>query len=350
MNEYISVVAAGERERMKNAAITMVRAVTERGLVPWICALTEVSAERLEELREGAEPTATEVLALTEGIRLLAESSGAEELRTLRDQTAAVVAEWGGRVCKGVRDSLETMREPVAATAFGSAAAFLAEVRMYLDASVLCAPQMAVFLDRLLPFLTQYGAQPFMVPETVVRHLNETSMETGRQKSRPAASGIRQLKRLQEAGVLTVQPDDGDTTMRSAFVSTFAKSKPATPLLLLTADEGLAKAVDSLNASGLEGEDILIACLREEGAMSLWKRDEPMPSTAWPEESAAESAEFDRLLAELLDLYGIREEPDTSPTEAQWQPDKSSDEPLESVNIDKLLFISVESVEGRENG
>ncbi len=350
MNEYITVVAAGERERMKNAAATLVRLVTERGLVPWICALTELSAERLEALREGAEPSAMEMLALTESIRLLAESSEEEELRTLHRQVSAVVSQWGGRVCKGVRDSLETMREPVHATSFGSAADFLSEIHMYLDASVLASPQMAVFLDRLLPFLTQYGAQPFTVPETVVRYLNESSMETDRRISRPAASGIRQLKRLQEAHVLTVQPVEGNIPLRSAFVAAFARSKPTTRLLLLTAEEGLARAVELLNASGLEGEDILIACLKEEGAMVLWKKDEPMPPSVWPEEAAVETVEFERLLAELLDLYGIREAKDVQPAEAIWQPETEAAEALESVNIDRLLFTVEKTAEGRENG
>ncbi len=350
MNEYISVVAAGERERMKNATTALVSGIAERGLVPWICALTEVSAERWEELRGGAEPAAAEVLALTEGIRLLAESSDEEDLRTLYRQAADVVSQWGSRVCKGVRDSLETMREPLAATTFGSAADFLSEVHMYLDASVLCAPQMAVFLDRLLPFLTQYGSQPFTVPETVIRHLNAQATDTDPQKSRPAASGIKQLKRLREAGVLTVQQAEGDIPMRSAFLSTFARSKPTTKLLLLTAEEGLAKAVDLLNASGLEGENILIACLREEGVMELWKKDEPMPPTDWPAEAMAETAEFDRLLAQLLALYGIREANDVQPAEAVWQTDTETDELLESVNIDKLLFEAEETAEGRENG
>ncbi len=350
MNEYISVVAAGERERMKNATTALVGAIAERGLVPWICALTEVSGERLEELRGGAEPAATEVLALTEGIRLLAESEETEELKTLYNQAAAVVSQWGSRVCKGVRDSLETMREPLAATAFGSAADFLSEVHMYLDVSVLCAPQMAVFLDRLLPFLTQYGSQPFTVPETVIRQLNAQATDTDLQKSRPAASGIKQLKRLREANALTVQPTEGDIPLRSAFVATFARSKPTTKLLLLTADEGLANAVELLNASGLEGENITIACLQEEGAMVLWKKDEPMPPATWPEEAVAETAEFDRLLAELLGLYGIREANDAQPGSAVWQTDTEADEKLESVNIDRLLFVAEESAEGRENG
>ncbi len=282
MNENVWQVPAEERERMKTAVSALVQKMAQEGLTQYLCAMTEMTAERLVQIGEGEAGTAAEVLAMVETVRLMGQVSGDETMTTLAAQAVETILPWGKCVYGTVSNALGALREPVSDTGMGTASAFLGKFHIFFDASVLCSPHMPAFLDKVLPLLLteRKFIHTFSVPETVVRYLNEQAADSGFAVKSGGTRGIAQLTRLQEAGLLTVRGDDMDTTMRSTFLSAFARFKPKYRLLLLTEDAALARAVFFLNMSGLEGEEVVVARLRDGGIMNLWRVGEAMAAVA----------------------------------------------------------------------
>ncbi len=398
MFEYLSTMAAQEKERLLSSVPGLVRLVTEKGMGPFVCAMTELSAERLVALGEGAPTTVAEAMAITESVRLVGERCSDIGIKKALVKATETATDWGFTRYDEVKGALDAIQTLLTASGLPTDAAFWEQTHIFLDGTVLCSPHMPVFWEKIMPLLqaNRGKVNPFSVPETVVRLLNGKATHPGE-----GGTGIEMLKKLQEGEMLVVRGDDEDTTVLSTFISAFARCKPKYRLLLLTMDEKLARAIFFLNLSGLEGEDILVARLRDGGIAELWSLASSMPTVTLEKKHTLPTVEpvktiivpvtapapvaeavtdnddlFQEKLTELLALYGITEpieeeqasETDIHPAEeaflgvevpfptpveetisqvVQTPPQKEPAGDVETVNISRLLFTP-EQTEGTE--
>ncbi len=152
---------------------------------------------------------------------------------------------------------------------------FLLTYHIFIDSSALCDENTKNFLDILIPEIKNISKPlKITVPKAVVDCLQDMVKDIKQNFIFGADEGLRNLKKVQEADLLSVRGDGADTTVMSTFLSAFSRFKPIYKMMLVTQDETLASAVEMLNTSGVEGAEILICKVTESNIIDFWFEDE----------------------------------------------------------------------------
>ena len=85
--------------------------------------------------------------------------------------------------------------------------------------------------------------------------------------------GLRNLKKMQEAGILEIRGDNADTTILGTFMSAFIQFKPIYKMMIITQDEFLANAIDKINNSNIRCDEILLCKVDESNIIDFWNRN-----------------------------------------------------------------------------
>lgn len=253
---------------LKSAVAELAAAVSASDLQQHLWAMTGLDAAQLEDV---SKIDAKQLVSLCAAVSFLSRRTGRAELASAGLRADMLLNSWMSGCYKAVDRRVHFMRSLVTAGEKEDLRAFLTEFRLFLDASILCSAGMPAFLDRLLPELEKLEQAPgITVPQCVIKCLEELDADPVRRELTGARSGLEQLERLHDAGVLSVRGDESGCTIMSTFISAFSRFKPTNSLILLTEDPVLASAVEKLNAIGIEGRDVLIAGLCEDGVARIW--------------------------------------------------------------------------------
>lgn len=251
-----------------------------------VCAVSGIGRERFRALADGERLTVSEFLALhsvadflmkeieKDGYGLFSHfQQGSDVAQALQERfgTSVGLEEWLPQAFARVVRAYAFCDNLWKTAGKSGLDAFLLDYHFFVDASALCSENMPDFLAQLLPVAKRLqNARRITIPYAVVASMEEMSDTPELDAFSGARDGLARIKEIQDAGLLSVRGDRGDTTVIATFLSAFSRFKPAYHMVLLTQDEVLAKAVSLLNHSGLEGDDILIASIGEGGVPSLW--------------------------------------------------------------------------------
>lgn len=271
MNEYLLKTGTKFLNEIFSEAAGFVSDVAGSNLSQYVCAITGLSQGRLDALGSGEAPDEAEFLALCDAILYLAKQPGNEGFSEAAEAAERLRGRWMDERFQRTKNAANIVDELVEVSDKESESEFLCSYHLFLDASSLCSREMPVFLDKLLPAMQAYGnPHQITVPQAVINCLNALAATPEQAEFSRANDGLAQLKRIQDAKLLSIRGDEGDSTLMSTFLSAFSRFKPVYRMVLVTQDEGLAKAVSLLNSSGVEGNDILIASLKEDGVLVTW--------------------------------------------------------------------------------
>jgi len=257
-----------------------------------LCLLSGIPQERLKEiiqkLAENSEGeiilTVQEIHSLCNVIRYISSSFRYLDNRSVLDEIAAksdsIIERWNDRVNYSFDYPGNLFDKLVRRAGTGSFEEFLSAYHIFIDTSALCDENTDHFLDLLISEI-QKISNPLKVtvPRAVVDCLQSMEKDAEENYIFGADEGLRNLKKIQEAGILSVRGDEADTTVMSTFISAFSRFKPVYKMLLITQDEALAKAVEMLNTSGVEGAEILICKVAETSMIDLWFEKESIDIT-----------------------------------------------------------------------
>ncbi len=271
MNEYLLKTGKEFLNEIFSEAAGFVGDVAGSKLSQYVCVISGLTQERLDALASGAAPDETEFLALCDAILYLAKQPGNEGFTEAAETAERLKVRWMDERFQRTKNAANIVDALVEVSDKESEAEFLCSYHLFLDASSLCSREMPVFLDKLLPAMEAYGnPHQITVPQAVINCLNALASTPEQAELSKANEGLAQLKRIQDAKLLSIRGDEGDSTLMSTFLSAFSRFKPVYRMVLITQDEALAKAVSLLNSSGVEGNDILIASLQEDGVLVTW--------------------------------------------------------------------------------
>lgn len=271
MNEYLLKTGTEFLNEIFSEAAGFVGDVAGSNLSQYVCAITGLTQGRLDALSSGEAPDEAEFLALCDAILYLAKQPGNEGFSEAAEAAERLRVRWMDERFQRTKNAANIVDELVEVSDKESEAEFLCSYHLFLDASSLCSREMSVFLDKLLPAMQAYGnPHQITVPQAVINCLNALAATPEQAEFSRANDGLAQLKRIQDAKLLSIRGDEGDSTLMSTFLSAFSRFKPVYRMVLVTQDEALAKAVSLLNSSGVEGNDILIASLKEDGVLVTW--------------------------------------------------------------------------------
>lgn len=260
-----------------------------------------------EELNASAEPA--RLVSLCAGVEYLAQKEAGAALAAAGEKAAALRKSWMDASFAAADRRVHFLNRLVKAAGLESQSAFLERYRIFMDGSILCAEGISDFLDRLLPAMTAMNSPAkITVPHCVVKQMEGLMANAVTMELSGAKGGLEQLRRIQEAQMLSVRGDENDTTTMSTFISAFSRFKPSNNLVLLTEDPILAGAVATLNSIGIEGDDILVATLSTDGVVRVWGEPEEEPRVmeepavvSEPASEAVMPAEEDEAAAEVSD-------------------------------------------------
>ena len=150
----------------------------------------------------------------------------------------------------------------------------LEKYHLFMDAGSLCEEGMSEFIDKIIGIShTSENVKRVIVPKAVVKTIMKLAENSKERQLMGACDGMRNLQKLQKAGLLSIRGDEGDVTVLSTFVSALSRFKPVNNMILLTYDNALADLVDMLNRSGIEGDDILVAYVNSDGIAEGWSEE-----------------------------------------------------------------------------
>lgn len=224
--------------------------------------------------------TILEIHSLCNAIHFIASSIPSLHDSPLMDEiaekSAFIVGRWMERVnyyynCSGI-----FFNKLIRKSGTGSSGEFLSTYHIFIDTSALCDENTKILLDILISEIRNVPKQlKITVPKAVVDCLQDIAEDIGQNYILGVDEGLRNLTKLREVGILSVRGDGADTTVMSTFLSAFSRFKPVYKMMLITQDEILANAVQMLNASGVEGAEILICKVAESDIIDFWFESEP---------------------------------------------------------------------------
>lgn len=373
MHEYLSKTGMNLLNEISSEIALLISEVDKYGIQQYICTMGGLSKECLDEIRNNEVSQASEFIALCEVLVDLAEKPGMERVADIAKRAKRLRSRWMDKRYRQVINSQNIVDELVKVSDKDTETEFLCAYHFFLDASSLCSDQMPIFLDKLLPTLLDYkNPIRITVPQAVVNCLEELSADPQQAELTQAHSGMMQLRRIQDVGLLSIRGDEGDSTLMSTFLAAFSRFKPNYNMVLITQDAALANAVYLLNSSGVEGNDILISSLQEDGILTLWfadksketgkEQDKAENKTAEERKDSTATTERELLYAsEDLNENGyknsIEEENDSDEVEDEQMEDEIlSEDVLEKIiDINRLLTededdIKTENNNGFNNG
>ena len=275
MNEYLTKTGMKLLNEISSEIASLASEVEKYDIQQYVCTMGGISKGCLDEMCRSEVSEASEFIALCDAIVNLAGKPGMEKITDIAKTAERLRTRWMDKRYHQAVNAQDIVDELVRASDKDTETEFLSCYHFFLDASSLCSDQMPIFLDKLLPTLLDYkNPIHITVPQAVVDCLDELSADARQAELTQANSGIMQLKRIQDVGLLSIRGDEGDTTLMSTFLSAFSRFKPKYQMVLITQDAALANAVYLLNSSGVEGNDILISSLQEDGVLALWFANE----------------------------------------------------------------------------
>lgn len=191
------------------------------------------------------------------------------------DRSDSIIQRWVDTVNEYYEHSNRIFEELVDASCTETTEKFFAEYHIFLDASALCDEGMGEMLNSLVCEIKK-ATKPLKitVPKSVVDCLQDVVQDEEKNLLFGADEGLKNLKYIQKEDLLSVRGDSADTTVMSTFLSAFSRFKPTYKMVLITQDELLANAVQMLNTSGVEGDEILISKVTDDITLSLWFNNE----------------------------------------------------------------------------
>lgn len=222
------------------------------------------------------------------------------------DRSSSIIQRWGDTVREYYEHSNRMFKELIDTTCTETAERFFNEYHIFMDASALCDEGMSELLNSLV-YEIKKAKNPLKItiPKSVVDCLQDVIQDEEKNLLLGACEGLKNLEYIQEEGLLSVRGDSADTTVMSTFLSAFSRFKPTYKMLLITQDESLANAVQMLNTSGVEGDEILISKVTDDITLSLWfnnksssveegidensDQDSTYDDISWEEDDAAEA-------------------------------------------------------------
>ena len=270
MTEYFANLIRRLNGQNAPAVQELAEALSHSDRAEGCCAFAGIPAQRLEEAAGGAPLTPQETLALLAVGGRLALAAEEETLRRLGRLAGEHLEEWCAAAEQAVRSAGDAVDCLLRRTGMEEEA-FLSSYHFFLDASSLSDPAMPPFLDKLIPRLKRME-KPYhiTVPQAVINCINSFLDDPRKAELTGSRLAMEQLSRLQAAKLLSVRGDEGDTTVLSTFLSALSRFKPKYHLVLITQDEALARAVQMLNLSGVEGPEILLGRLQPYGTVTEW--------------------------------------------------------------------------------
>lgn len=269
-----------------------------------ITLLTGIPEARLTEICNGGTADAKELHALSDAIVYLDCDGYDKRDHEIADKSNEAIIKYMLNIML-CSDPEETFEDFLKLSGEDTLEAFFSEYHIFLAADSLCNEMMESFLDMALPVIKE-AEKPlkFIVPKTVVDSITDFAAEKNdsedEEKSLDAAVGLRNIKRLENEGLLSVRGDEVDATVMSTFISALARYKPVNNLLLLTQDKKLADAVRFLNDSGIEGDEILCFALDEDLLVLDWYYDNREDDFFVPDEDLDDDDLFDDIPDEDL--------------------------------------------------
>lgn len=236
----------------------------------YVADATGISKERLSQLAEGHEPTASELLAVCSA----AAFHDADE-RCRPGSAREIAKNWLESCFETTFRELNYLHDLLELTGLSETSELLGKFHIFMDGSSLCTEGMAHLLEKLLPDMKKLNrTMKISIPITVVKRLQSMSADEAVAKLTGAEVGMRNLITIQDQDLMVVRGDENDTSVLGTFISAFSKFKPTHSLLLLTNDESMAIDVEKLNTFGIEGDDILVAKVRKDGRPIPWSAEE----------------------------------------------------------------------------
>ena len=270
MTEYFANLIRRLNGQNAPAVQELAEALSHSDRAEGCCAFAGIPAPRLEEAAGGAPLTPQETLALLAVGGRLALAAEEETLRRLGRLAGEHLEEWCAAAEQAVRSAGDAVDCLLRRTGMEEEA-FLSSSHFFLDASSISDPAMPPFLDKLIPLLKRME-KPYhiTVPQAVINCINSFLDDPRKAELTGSRLAMEQLSRLQAAKLLSVRGDEGDTTVLSTFLSALSRFKPKYHLVLITQDEALARAVQMLNLSGVDGPEILLGRLQPYGTVTEW--------------------------------------------------------------------------------
>lgn len=192
----------------------------------------------------------------------------------IAERSISIIEKWVGIVTSYIETSNTIFEELIAASSENSAEDFFSKYHIFVDTSALCDENMSVLIGFLISEITKLSKPlKVTVPKAVVDCLQEMANDNEKSFLLRANEGLHNLKILQQKGLLSIRGDDADSTVMSTFLSAFSRFKPTYKMVLITQDESLANAVQMLNTSGVEGEDVIVCKISDELTVSLWRNN-----------------------------------------------------------------------------
>lgn len=257
-----------------------------------VSVMTGISTERLHEITNLAPAKPEELHAIGNAIIVLDGLTDEDSYCDLADESEEIIGHWmmDTIFCRDPYRSLDLLKYLSRVELLDS---FFSSYHIFLTEDVLCHEMMGSFLDLAIPLLKK-SANPLkmVVSKVVVENLMQKEKDFEQKQLSGADIGLSNIKRLQEEELLSVRGDESDTTIMSIYISALAKHKPTHKLLLMTQDAKLARAVEMLNESGIEGSEILAIKLSEEYLICEWYLPERDDETAFKFDSSDEAIPF----------------------------------------------------------
>lgn len=340
MNEYCEKKLRELLSETAQDTPYMARVLAGEPLSDAVCAMLGMEPERLNALASGAEASPLERIGLYTAAEYLTYPmiypktaypsygfpktwDGAHPLfcdalvNDLLDEDGLPLAvtlrdRWMSGVMGHIIREREFCRELIRFSGETDENAFLQSCHFFMDGSALCSGYMADFLDYYLSKAKSPGMPTqVVVPQMVVSRIEEMADSQSSEELAlvDAVGGREQLRRIQDAGMLSVRGDKGESALLSTFMSALARYKPLYRIALLTQDRTLANAIRVLNESGVEGKDILIARLTEGGYPVMWFEEETSSDDLKPVRADGETPDASAL-EERFNMIPDEEEAD----------------------------------------
>lgn len=307
-------------------------------VVERLCLLSGIPQERLKEIiQELAENSEGEIILtiqeihslcnviryISSSIRYLDNSSALDEIVA---KSNSIIERWNKKVNYFFDYPGNLFDKLVKRAGTGSFEEFLSVYHIFIDTSALCDENINRFLDILISDI-QNISNPLKVtvPRAVVDCLQSMAEDAEQNYIFGADGGLHNLKKIQEAGILSVRGDEADTTVMSTFISAFSRFKPVYKMLLITQDEALAKAVEMLNTSGVEGTEILICKVDETSVIDFWFENESTDITPVEKPTLNKSVG----IAPVEEFALENKSADIAPVEEGFTPESAWTMPLE---------------------
>ena len=186
----------------------------------------------------------------------------------------SIIERWNERVNYYCDFAKNVLNKLVQRTGVKSAKEFFSIYHIFIDAGTLCEENTKNILDIFISeIMNTPKSLKIIVPKAVIDCLQSMGMDTVQNCILRKDEGLRNLKKMQEAGILEIRGDNADTTILGTFMSAFIQFKPIYKMMIITQDGFLANAIDKINNSNIRCDEILLCKVDESNIIDFWNRN-----------------------------------------------------------------------------